>query len=425
MAAGSLKDLQATDPSSRWMIANEAIVAESSAPNEYSLYNPALARLESGRLLIAFERSKRGAWSVTTFMTSDDQGQSWQKRGETSIKHGRFITPSGNQVYYIGHRGDLLVAASSDGGTTWGEPHKLTKGEQWHGTAANVWYAKGNVYLVMEKRVGRQIKGWHPGELAPILLRAPATADLTRRASWTFASELVFADLIKGYRSNDPDLNYFGVPFFPQTYPTQNRLASKRSMSPMGWLEANVVQIEDPNHLWFDPKMQTFHLFMRAHTGGTGYAALAKATENKDGTITTSMVQAPSGKTLLFLPWPGGQMRFHVLYDPPSKLYWMVGSQATDSMTHPQALPKNRYGLPNNERHRLVLHFSKNMVDWCFAGLVAEGNSPGEGRHYASMIMDGDDLLVLARSGNERAQNAHDGNLITLHRIPNFRNLIY
>jgi hypothetical protein len=41
------------------------------------------------------------------------------------------------------------------------------------------------------------------------------------------------------------------------------------------------------------------------------------------------------------------------------------------------------------------------------------------------MVADGDDLLVLSRSGDERAKNAHDGNLITLHRIENFRDLVY
>ena len=141
--------------------------------------------------------------------------------------------------------------------------------------------------------------------------------------------------------------------------------------------------------------------------------------------MTTGLVHAPSGKTQLFLPFPGGQMRFHVLYDEPTKLYWLLGTQATDSMTRPGALAADRYQLPNNERQRLVLHFSKNMVDWCFAGLVAIGPGNRGARHYASMDIDGDDLVILARSGDERAQSAHNGNLITFHRVRNFRALVY
>ena len=131
----------------------------------------------------------------------------------------------------------------------------------------------------------------------------------------------------------------------------------------------------------------------------------------------------PSGKKVLFVPCPGGQMRFHVLYDEPTKLFWLLSSQATDSMT--RADRPTRFNLPNNERHRLQLHFSRNMVDWCFAGLVAMGASPKQSRHYASMAIDGDDLVVLSRSGDARAKSAHDGNLITFHRVKDFRSLVY
>jgi len=94
-------------------------------------------------------------------------------------------------------------------------------------------------------------------------------------------------------------------------------------------------------------------------------------------------------------------------------------------MTQPLLLPSDRFSLPNNERHRLQLHFSRNMVDWCFAGLVCTGNSAGQARHYASMVIDGDDLHILSRSGDHRAKSAHDGNLITFHTVHNFRDLVY
>jgi hypothetical protein len=177
--------------------------------------------------------------------------------------------------------------------------------------------------------------------------------------------------------------------------------------------------------VWFDPTGHTFHLLARAHTGGTGFACLTKVTENADDTMTMSLERAPSGKTMLYLPLPGGQLRFHVLYDAKTRLYWLIGSQATDSMTRPDRLAKERFDLPYNERQRLVLHFSRNLVDWCFAGLVAKVDSPQASRHYASMDIDGDDLVILSRSGDERAKSAHEGNLITFHRVKNFRDLVY
>jgi hypothetical protein len=103
----------------------------------------------------------------------------------------------------------------------------------------------------------------------------------------------------------------------------------------------------------------------------------------------------------------------------------LLGTQATDSMTRIEKMSQNRFHLPNNERQRLVLHFSKNMVDWCFAGLVDAAKNHKESRLYASMDIDGDDLVILSRSGDKDARSAHDGNLFTFHRVKNFRDLVY
>ena len=196
-------------------------------------------------------------------------------------------------------------------------------------------------------------------------------------------------------------------------------------MAPPGWLETNIVQFTDPDHVWYDPQGRTFHLWMRAHTGTTNLACIARAVEDEEGRITVSLEHAPSGEPMLYVPCPGGQMKFHILCDEATKLFWLLSSQATDSMTRPDRLPPDRYNLPNNERHRLVLHFSKNCIDWRFAGRVADSGAYGQGRHYASMAIDGDDLHVLSRSGDARAKNAHDGNLITFHTVRNFRELVY
>jgi hypothetical protein len=412
-------------------LANDFVaVGVSSDPKNIPLYTPSILALPGGRLVSAYERggtarAKNAAYAF--IQTSDDHGKTWTQRGALRMTHAR-VFAAGKSLYYLGQKGDLQVARSDDRGETWSEQVALTKGQSWHQSACNVWHANGNVYLVMERRTSTENKAWPVGALAPVLMRAREDADLTKLESWTFASELVFSDLIAGYKQNAPALEMFGVPFFKQGYPDRAPVATtpkRRTMSPMGWLETNVVQITDPNHVWFDASGHTFHLFMRAHTGGTGYAALAKVVENADGTMTTQLERAPSGQTMLFLPMPGGQMRFHVNYDEKTKLYWLLSSQATDSMTRPDRLPDERYDLPNNERHRLVIHFSKNMVDWCFAGVVAITPSPKQARHYASMDIDENDLVILSRSGDERAKSAHDGNLITFHRVKNFRELVY
>jgi hypothetical protein len=416
-------------------LANDhVLVGESPSPTDTPLYSPTILRLDSGRLVAAYTRATKVTATqgpgAEIFLTSDDHGATWTKRTEvTGALQGR-VFRAGGRLYYLSPGAGLPAMRSDDDGVTWSKRVLLTPETRvWQQTAANVWHANGNVYLAFERQ-NKPIEAWGPSEKALVLLRASADADLTRRDAWTFSSELVFSDVVPGVRSNEINrtgLDFFGIPFFKQDYPNRAPVSTppRRTMPPIGWVEPSVVQILDPNHYWFDPAGHTFHLLARAHTGGTGFACLTKVTENPDGTMTMSLERAPSGKTMLYLPVPGGQMRFHLLHDAKTRLYWLLGSQATDSMTRADRLAKDRFDLPYNERQRLVLHFSRNLVDWCFAGLVAKADSPRESRHYASMDFDGDDLVILSRSGDARAKSAHEGNLITFHRVKNFRDLVY
>ena len=418
-----------------WMVsplAQECVeVLRSDDPQRLFCYSPGIAVLD-GRLIatsgfggpgaadLPGPKGERGGsmWQGRV-LTSDDGGRTWTQRTTFPFLHARPFV-AGGRLCVLGHAGDLTIIASDDAGETWTDPVRLTDGQSWHQAPCNVHYASGCVYLTMERRTAMRAKGWPVSEMAPVLMRGRSEADLTRRENWTFASELTFAEAAR-----DADLDCFGVPFYPGAYPDVHEAAPGRTSAPIGWLESNVVQFVDPDHIWHDRSGKTFHLWMRAHTGGVGFAAVARVVESDDGTMTTSLQTAPSGRTMLYVPCPGGQMKFHILYDEPSERFWLLSTQATDSMTRPDRLPDDRYNLPNNERRRLQLHVSTNCIDWCFAGLVAVGSEDRASRHYASMAIDGDTLHILSRSGDARARNPHDGNLITYHRIDDFRRLIY
>ncbi|MBD2862667.1 beta propeller repeat protein [Paenibacillus oceani] len=408
-------------------------VFESPDPESVFAYSPGLTVLPGGRIVATMDLGGPGVgclpgakldaesgqpWRGKLY-TSDDGGGTWVHRTDFPFVFARPFV-AGERLYVLGQDGDLFIMYSEDGGDSWSEPVRLTKGQSWHQAPSNIHFAKGHVYLVMEKYIYDDLKGWRVNVMAPVLMRASVTADLADPDSWTFASELAFRDVV-----SESELDYFGVPFFPTDPGGRLMLAPRRDMNAIGWLETNVVQFTDENHYFYDPTGRTFHLWMRAHTGGTGYAAIAKAVEQDDGTIVTMTEKAPSGKTMLYVPCPGGQMKFHILYDEQTRLYWLLSSQATDSMTRVEKLPPDRFNLPNNERHRLQLHFSTNCIDWCFAGLIAMTDSPKEARHYASMAINGDDLYVLSRSGDERAPDSHNGNFISFHIVKQFRGLVY
>lgn len=413
-------------------LANDyTVVYESPDPAGVFAYSPGLVQLPCGRLIATMDQGGPGIGNLPNMnrngqvwrgriYASDDGGKTWQFKTDTPMLHARPFV-AGSALYVLGHQGHLVIVRSDDEGNTWGTPVRLTESSGWHQAPCNVCYAREKVYLVMERRTDPFAKGWPVAVLAPVVMSASVTANLSDPNVWTFSNEYCFRDAVEEFGMP----NLIGAPFYRTGSTAPDSPGDKRSMSDIGWLETNIVQFTDPNHVWFDPAGRTFHLWMRAHTGTTNLACVAKAIEAEDGSLTVTLEKAPSGEPMLYVPCPGGQMKFHILYDGETKLFWLLSSQSTDSMTDPQKLPENRFNLPNNERHRLTLHFSKNCVDWCFAGLVADSGSAGQGRHYASMTFSGDDLLVLSRSGDHRAKDAHNGNVITFHRIPAFRALVY
>lgn len=386
-------------------------------------YCPALARLSIGRLvgcmLHAGPKSDRQReWTVKVH-TSDDRGRTWTHRTDVAMIDC-FPFQAGKSLYVIGGRYDLTIIRSDDDGVTWTEPVKLTKDKLWYSHPGSAVYANGRVYFVMEQIMAPIPQGFPVHVFAPVVLSARVTDDLTRPEAWTYSNALSFQDVLETY--GPPSM--LGVPFYPSG--PQPGATVHRNMNPIGWGETNLVQLTDPAHVWHDPAGHTFHLFSRANTGRTNLACMAKAVESPDGKeIVVSIQEAPSGEPMLYLPFPGGQVSFHIAYDEKTTLFWMISSQATDSMRRMELLNPKRYSLPNQERHRLALHFSKNCIDWCFAGLVAKVDDVGQSHHGGNMVIDGDDLHILMRTADADAVNAHNSNLITFHTVKGFRELVY
>lgn len=427
-------------------LANDFIIAyRSKNPKTEFLYTPAILVLNSGRYVMSLDITDKAG----KICVSDDKGEHWRETGCALFHHASLFI-DGHRIWLLGSHtvsGDLLCMYSDDEGETWSDIGMLTEGQTWFHCATDVWYKGGYVYIPMDQcylKEGETIRSrWLPNIHAPVLLRGKLGTDLRKRENWLFSESVRFRDII-----SEAEIEGIGVPFFlspedaldgedfhfsPVAYRKEFNFETNLESKPfryhaVGWLEANVVQITDPNHYWYDPEGKTLHLFMRANTHITGYGCVMKAVErtiNGKETISVECVTVPSGKRMIFLPIPGGQNKFYIKYDHKTKLYWLLSVQARDSMRRLECLSDDRYNIPSDERDRLALHFSTNMVDWCFAGLVAQSGNPKQARHYASMDIDGEDLVILSRSGDENAVSAHNGNMITLHRISNFRSLVY
>ena len=399
-------------------------VVQSDSPTDTYCYSPGLVKLPTGRLIATMDFGGTGAarfenhcyrrnnanCNVCKVFVSDDNGETWCEKQSFPMLCARPFV-AGTSLYLIGICKDMTIARSDDNGETWTSAIDLTHGEFWHSAPTNVWYKGDCVYLVME-RMTHQKNGWPVGSIAPILMRGNIHSDLTKRENWTFASELVFDQEISPNALTD-----FGSPFYPDIP------GGYMAGIPSGWLEANVVQLKKENDWFFDPTGHTFHIFLRCWTGLPWSGAFIKVVEHEDGSMETMFETAPSGQRIVFTSIPGGgQSKFHILYDEQTRLYWLLSNQFTDSMADFNRMtPNERNGY---DRSRLVLHYSCNCFDWIFAGVVTAGKTLHQSRSYASMVIDGDDLLILSRTGDESALNGHDTNRITFHRVSNFRDLI-
>ncbi len=391
---------------------SETILYHSPCPEELYCFTPSLAHGFNGRIFASFDLAGNGLkkeqgpkspigdrdGNQMRIYVSDDQGYSWRETGRLPMLHAR-VFAAGKCMYAIGHGGDLLISRSTDNGETWESPSVLDSAAHWHQSAGAMEYMHGKVYLTMEQAPVHEDNPKRGGG-DPVLMSADMNADLTKRQNWTFSSPAILHD----FRQFLPQING-KTPDIPW------------------WLESNVVFQRDENNLFFDPEFRKPLIFLRTRNHlAMDSAVMLQGLEREDGSLELTVPRLPDGTPVCMVHLPGGYMKFQILRDEESKLYWLVSSRTEfSSFTKRETLPEGVFWV--DERQRLELYYSRNLFDWCCAGTVAKGTDVICSRHYASLLACGRDLLVLSRSGDTGAYSTHDTDMITLHRIPDFRSL--
>ncbi|NLG13698.1 MAG: exo-alpha-sialidase [Lentisphaerae bacterium] len=376
---------------------NEKIIYASPDPKGIYLYTPALIEGFDGRLVAAVDLGGPGTDKLTgprstlgdyrtgnqvRVLVSDDKGETWTETPARLPMMHEILFKAGNALYMVAHSGILLATKSLDNGITWSEPSVLVNQPRWHQSCANVDIHDGRITLVYEK----WISDGHPWPgVAPVLMSASVDDDLTKPESWTFSE-----------------------PFNPDPLLEASRQSGIPIVKDPGVLETATVRIHDPRHPLYDPTGQSVALLMRTHSGFTDMGAILKGTRNPDGSLQISQYKMGTGN-LFFIHIPGANIKFHIQYDPATKLYWMLHSHIGGMVA---------------ERQQLALSYTPDLFRWNLATIVATGPKANAARHYATGMIFGDDYLVLSRSGDEFAKNAHDNNLTTFHNVKDFRQLV-
>ena len=349
--------------------------------------SPDIIRLPSGRLMASMElwlqRPSSGIEGGIDYpnhckiKASDDGGKTWKQISTNGVTWGSLFYAN-DALYMMGnnpHTRTIIIIRSTDGGATWSDEVTLFDDSKYTNAATPVHFKDGFVYRAFEDQKNQ----W-----ASVVVAGDLSKDLLAPASWRMSPRVAI--------------------------PQDVQRLSRNPINTSVWcLEGNVVEIRGKLHV-----LLRTHLYDRLTAGMTAVCDL----ENDGVEMKYTFGQ--------FYPMPGGQNKFKILYDEVSGLYWTCVTTPPDTYQAPEPLRKMGFkGPPGNMRRILMLIYSIDGLNWFHAGCVAMSKNPMEAFHYSSQLVDGDDLLVLSRTsmGGKDNYNNHDSNMITLHRVKNFRSL--
>jgi hypothetical protein len=355
------------------------------------LDGPGIVRMPGGRLVVVVPMSPGGGKWLCRVLQSTDRGRTWQAVSELPyysavpwLHEGMlylFAHPEGTKF----RNDDLILLRSTDSGATWSDPVTLFPGHYWNcqtGMAIRdhrLYWAIDDLSLGMPKRGPRVVAG-------------DLSRELMDPRAWRLSNMVPFPGLPESLVH----------PKFSGSYPS----------TPM--LEPNVILVNG--------QLRVLAAVKPVRQSTTNLCAVFDVTD--DG----RMLQLSFTQ---FHPMPGGQVKFCILWDDVSRLFWATVNLAADGQDvygFQADPPEKRGGRPysgaigGNDRRFLMLMYGLDGLNWFPAGCVARAGKLSQSFMYASQAADGDDLAIVARS-SVHSENRHDADYATFHRVRDFRKL--
>lgn len=366
-------------------------------PNpEYYVEGPGLAKLDNGSLLAVVPVVPREPWSakrrvehsVIHILRSHDGGETWQKLSTLPYYSAAPFLHQGKLYLFANKPGDklrnddLLLLRSDNNGETWSAPVTLFQGHYWNCDTSMVRH-EDKIYWAVDDLSFGMNRG-------PRLVAGDLSRDPMDPAAWRIS------EVVK----------------FPGE-PTLMALPKHESL-PSQYLEPNVIEVAGQLHVLCATKIHRPSM--------PGLVSLLDATD--DG-------KKLDLKFAQYRAMPGGHLKFCILRDEASKLFWATCNLAVDSedlfgwwdgplkKSHAQLKTTAAGG---NDRRFLMLQYSMDGMNWFPAGCVAQAKKLSQSFMYARPVVDGDDLAIVARS-SINGPNLHDADYATFHRVKHFRGL--
>ena len=350
------------------------VVTHSAASTRQFIGSPGLAILPDGRYLAKCDLFGPGAddekSGTTRVFESRDKGRTWAHLADVRGMYWASIFVHRGAVYLLGtdrEYGDLVIMRSVNEGKTWAGS-ALRRG-RFHCAPTPVVEHAGRLWRGTEDAQGPG--GWG-SMFRAFVLSAPVGADLLKADSWTAS-----APLPRDAAWNGGD---FG-----------------------GWLEGNAIVAPD----------------------GSIVDVLRVAVSEPDSKAALVHISA-DGRTGTFDPqfdlidFPGGATKFTIRFDARAKLYWALANDVP---------PDQRRADPGSVRNTLALVSSPDLRHWTVRSVVLRHPDPVKhGFQYPDWQFEGGDIVFVSRTafddGLGGADNYHNANFLTFHRIHDFRSLL-
>lgn len=347
------------------------VIDHSSASSKVYLGTPSICILPDGTYVVSHDLFNQKERIVKVF-ESKDKGKNWEQIAEMDgFWCGLFM-----------HRGELfmmgadqerncIIRKSTDGGHSWTEPKSSTTGlirlsdfeKGYHTSAVSVIEAKGRIWRPFEVYP----KKWKWGDFEAFVLSAPADSDLLNAENWRTSTRMS----VDAAWGNDYHC----------------------------WLEGGAV---------LSPEGEVLNI-LRVDRRDVETAAIMHVAD--DG------VSVSFDPEKDFIEFPGGCKRFVIRYDEKSKRYWSLTNWVPE---------KFKGHIVERTRNTLALVSSADLRKWTVNKVVLQDdNVDKSGFQYVDWLVDGNDIVLASRTaffdGVEYADNQHNSNFITFHRIDNFR----
>lgn len=364
------------------------VIAYSPKSSKIFLGSPSICKLPDGSYVVSHDtfgpNSTEHVSAISRIYKSTNKGKTWKQITEINGAFWSKLFVHKDVLYLLGtdkHHGNLVIRKSQDKGYTWTEPIDKSNGLLFEGEyhVAPTWpiYHNGRIWRAIEDASGTDRKVWGP-RYSPMMISAPEHADIMNADSWTVSNFIPF------------DSTWLAGNFG-------------------GWVEGNAI---------VSPRGELVNI-LRVQEKGVFEEKAAMVHISPDGTTATF------NPTIDFLDFPGGSKKFVIKYDPKTKKYWTLTNYVPENiLSEVRKLPKIKYAT--HIRNTLALCSSEDLRNWKVNKIVLQHPDVlKHGFQYADWIIEGKDLIYVSRTayddGIGGAHNNHNSNLITFHRVKNFR----